>query len=322
MNINEKLKAVLPKSTMIYLDPKEGLTSSEANHIANMIKEIARNYTSDVERSSAATEAISTDKGERTLKTGYIAPLNSFLKPGQLFGLSAWLRSGIKAKDSGMDLLDKLTVQQLDIEKREPKFTVKQPVSENIQYDESYAKDPDPAELLTIPELAEYYDLEAQAASIGKYIHEKGILDTIRKDVLNFKEISRFTLDGKEQLVERTPVCSAEEISALYFSLQKTYRDIEGKLNWYKSKVKTLASQHNIQVNKDYTDACNKANAEYNAAYLVYSKQYNEYCEQHKLWKNEMETDRIELYKYLAAHKIIVPDHLKPILDEVKTILG
>lgn len=318
--MKELLEKLLPKYILSYFGT-EGLTSSEANHIANMAKEIAENHTSVIKNMKASQDKITIEGKSYIVQTSEKPRDIDYQMPGMLFGLSAWLRQAVKAKDEGLTLLSYMDLKLISTDI--PSFSIPQPQKRDFKFPDMPA-DIDISrplgDILDIKEYAEYLELESEAAHLGKIVHAGMPLDNVRNDILNWKAFSFMHHNDKDYVVERTQCYTKEEINKLYFELQAKHRDIENKLNWYKAKIKNDAVVASAVKAKEYSELYNFAQGQYSIALREWNVLSSEYDTKYSIWsKNAMQL-RAELSKLFSTYKIIVPERQIGTLDYIKTV--
>lgn len=86
---------------------------------------------------------------------------------------------------------------------------------------------------LPIKERNRYYQLEAVAAVIGKYIHPDGVLSDERKKLKDrIQHPHRVDGKGRDALIYTyEPSVSAEDVDNTFYELQKKHREVQARLN-------------------------------------------------------------------------------------------
>ena len=317
------IEKILPKHILGYFSPKDGVTMSEANHIANMTKEIAEISSTKVQNIVSSRDEITIDAVKYTLKEFSKPTDQDFALPGALFGLSAWLRQAIKAKEVALEMISETNLTFF--KDNQPQRTHVSPNRANYNFP-SVPQDIDIkfpfGTILSVPEYAEYLALEAKAAFLGKAIHQNAPVDKVRNEILNWQPISFMKFDGVERLITRTKLYTEDEINALYFALQAQYREVEGKLNWYKAKIKNDAVMLKSKLTSEYTALYNEAQSQYSEAMRQYNDAEREFDKQFTLWSAEALQTRKEVQKLFSSYRIIIPQHFQTIYDAVLDIMN
>ncbi len=218
------------------------LTSTSANHIANLAKEYIQGVETQLNNICFfnAEVALVGSTGTSIIQTGETSEvlnnLQSLLEGvAQAKSLIAWLREGIKAKESLVKGLQTISLEDWCKENgiAKPEAPCYGLVLTEIEY---YAS-------LPIKERNRYYQLETEAAVLGKYIHPDGHLSDARaaEAIKGGKESGSLTnVKLVENLVEsykgktaRTPIevivtsaifLNARELTGVIEALKYTLR--------------------------------------------------------------------------------------------------
>lgn len=273
-----------------------GLTSTSANHVANMAKEMIRvleTELSSIVLYSTEVGLIGSDKKDTvsrgvdndTLK-GIADKLHSIAKAKSLI---AWLREAIKAKERLIKETEDLTLE--DFAKEHDIKIPKEPKEgKALTADDYFAEK-------TLDERNRYYELETLAAVLGKAIHPGGEFADAREDLsrraFNPHEIKG---EGRDTLVySYVPSVDAELVQKTYFELQNQYREAQARLNELKYECDKAVSDSEVKVRTEYTQAVEK-------------------------WNGEMTALRARMAEYIRRKtkeygdmKILIPDSLDPI---------
>jgi hypothetical protein len=319
----------LPKNLTIFFD-KNGISMSEANHIANMIKEINKKVEARILQTGAAKEVVTYDGKDITL----VDPTSENLldlcqKPGQFYSLSAWLRESIDAKDKLLELCKKSMVSAFMTEtEKEPEFTRQRPVRQDYP-DKKVYTEIDVLGDFTVAERAEYYLLEAQAAHIGKRIHNnnhEAVVVNIRKELQNFKttRVQPFQrgTGPQDYIVTRTPVYDFSEIDKTFFELQALHRDVEKRLNSFKARLKNEVVKKNAEATREYAAACQVINIQHTNELQDFNREYEIYTGKVQNFNENLEARRLDQINEIAGWKIVIPHMFQEIFDYVKNYKG
>ena len=269
----------------------KGLTSSEANHVTNVVKELVKDLTADLKLSTSYItedgENLPLDENKKV-----ISWTENVQESGRLFGLSAWLKTAIKYKENLLNTVERKSfVSQL----------VK-PTLEMLPFKPS-VEISDYLNQLNTKGLNEYLTAEAMAAHVGKFIHN---FDSIRRESDNFVPTSFVKSGDRTYTVKSTRLYTSEELVEGFFELQKEHRDAEKLVNLYKSR-------HHDWV-KDTLEAYTSNVKSMQSRNFNVQIGYNNEVEAERL---SFENDNREQKKVISAFKIIVPNELQPLLDEV-----
>jgi len=284
---------------------ENGLTSTSANHVANLAKEAYASVEEKLNALQLYDEDISllgsgaftpVSRGATTLELQAVPDMIAEIS--SLKSLIAWLREGIKARK---ELAAEL--QRYSLESYCEDHGIEMPVCpdsddyEPMTEDEYYGS-------LSIKERNAYYQLETKCATLGSFIHSNGRLSEARKRlnvILNKPTV--VNENGRDTIVTaRKASVNPGDVEDLFFRLQAKHREYQAALNSIKHKCEVALEQ----------DALAKRSA-YNEAYSAYSTRLHELENELLKWKQEQ---TIALEKL----KIVIPDSLKPIYEKVCTL--
>ena len=284
---------------------ENGLTSTSANHVANLAKEAYASVEEKLNTLQLYDEDISllgsgaftpVSRGATTLELQAVPDMIAEIS--SLKSLIAWLREGIKARK---ELAAEL--QRYSLESYCEDHGIEMPVCpdsddyEPMTEDEYYGS-------LSIKERNAYYQLETKCATLGSFIHSNGRLSEARKRlnvILNKPTV--VNENGRDTIVTaRKASVNPGDVEGLFFRLQAKHREYQAALNSIKHKCEVALEQ----------DALAKRSA-YNEAYSAYSTRLHELENELLKWKQEQ---TIALEKL----KIVIPDSLKPIYEKVCTL--
>ena len=282
-----------------------GITSTSANHIANIAKE----YVQQLQEENAAISFIDckvslmTSHESKTIAYGAKPEIlhkipDNLQKITEANSLIAWLREAIKAKVDEME--DVSSMEFEDFLKAE---NIESPVHPEKE-DYGFVEFDDILATLSIKEREEYYGLETKCAVIGKFIHPDGSFSQARKK-LQQKKLQPVTVQGEGQnamIYEYAPSIELKEIETLFFNLQNEHRSAQASLNSVKfmiqQKVDEINERENNRLSAD-TSACNNT-----------CKKLQIDCDAYK------EKKRAELSKL----KIVIPKSLEGIFEILNTM--
>lgn len=274
----------------------DGLTQTSANHLANIAKEmyealetklealklVSRDFTLAVNGESYRVENESTPEE-------LSASADALKEIASLKALIAWLREGIKAKDTLLlsDHEEKWIKEQIKSGKTELEFQQEdnEPTFEKILGEM-------PADFQ-----ARYYALEAKCAVYGKFIHPDGHFAEIRKVYFN-KLKNPTSILGRGQDAEINTFSTnftPQDVDEVFFSLQKHYRSAQAEFNSMKAEVDGKLSER-------YREFLDRRERLYEA------------------WKNADTKERLSYREKIKSLKIVVPESLKGIFNKVNAV--
>lgn len=289
------------KKDMIFLSTEgKGLTSTSANHIANLAKEMVRETEASLEGLtfySTSVALIGNDsvntlrEGDTSETLGKIkAQLHTIAKANSLI---AWLREAIKAKERLLKEVDDLTLN--DFMKLQGIKKPDMPTRGTaLTEDEYYAS-------LSVDERNRFYSLEALASVLGKAVHPAGVIANAREQ-LNERLKNPKTIEGKGRdalLFFYTPTVKTSQVDEVYFAVQKEFREVQASLNAIKYDCLKAVKESEIEVQTKYADDYAKYQAEITRI------------------QNEMSTYEKKRTREIGSFKIRIPDSLVDIYERV-----
>lgn len=280
---------------------ENGLTSTSANHIANLLKMQYQRLENDLRCLNFVEEKVTiigSDK-ENTIRRAVIASNDEIAeridKIARYKGFIAFLREAIKCKNELANEIDKY-------ESEMPPIPVSAPfLCPPISNEEIISRMP-------IGERVKYLTAEARAATYGKYIHPDELLDVQRKKVFEaFSKPTDIMIAGRDSvIVNRQSKVETGEIDALLMRLQSEHRKSEAELNGYKHDIEE-------KVKADQNSKLEEYKAQ-KAEYDMKMDEYNRKCADIKV--ADMQT-REERRKVIEALKIVIPNMYRDLYDEV-----
>jgi hypothetical protein len=326
--MNTDKYSVLPKSLTVFF-AAEGISMSEANHTANMINQINTAISARIINNNAVNEVITYEGNKVNILKGVKDDelLSLCQKEGELFGLSAWLREAVKAKDTLLNVVRTCDEKELMVEEGDiiPEFDIEQPKIERVKQPKNITES-DVLGTFTIAERAEYFETEAIAAHIGKKIHANGKINEMRNEILNFTPFRMHTFNGdhgkKDIPVERTLAYNADEINKIYFTLQTKHRDVESKLNWFKARIKNEINSMQAAENKAYTLAVGEIAKKYELEAVEFNAARKKYINDLQTMNARAAERRVLLTNEISKLKVVIPNRFDTLLEYVQTYNG
>lgn len=274
---------------------EHGITSTSANYLANLAKEELAQDQAELDTadfltvsvnvigSGAAPMIFSEGKDEE-----YISSLEKrFNKGATMNSFCAWMREAIKAKEDE-ELYWKnygMTEWATEVEGiKVPEVNYKVPPKlEDVIGD------------MNVKEREEYYHLEAEAAFIGKYIHERGSINEARKKL--HKGLAKPAWkdgNGRDTLIyNNTASVKPELVDEVFEKLQNRHRSVEQRLNSIKAKQKEELNKRLTKHRMDLIAETQRVQAET----AILTEKYRKFIQ-----------DKLEEVNKL---KIVIPEHLK-----------
>ena len=284
----------------------KGITSTSANHIANIAKEV-------MEESRALLENITfvncnvglissdvsrlTEKGYDTDELGNI--VLSINKVAECNALIAYLREAIKAKEEELAYIEGISTSKF------LKIKGIEIVDPRSSHSLDFMTEDDAIALLSQQERIRYLILEATAAAIGNRIHPgKSFAEARRKLELKRKEPIKLVGSGSDALVYTySPSADVDEVNETFMQLQSAHRTANKQLNSLKFKVKQIMDDHNLKAKREYA----AQSEEYDRIIATYAKQAESFIEEQK--------------KELLELKIVIPSDFQKLFDELNSLI-
>jgi hypothetical protein len=277
----------------------KGLTSTSANHLANVATECIQNIQSSINDMSFYEEKVfvagaSDNLGKVTVEGVSDQALEQIdgklSMVGDLTAFIAWVREAIKAKNQATDRVANMSC---------PEWCRINGIEYPKLKNEEYITDSDIIEEMNIKERNEYLRLEALASVIGKYIHPNGAFSNARKDFQKkLQQPHKIDKLGPAVLVyDYSATVSAELVEEKFLELQNKHREINARLNAIKSSITERVTARNLENKKSFRETCT-----------------NHFDRLAKI-EQDFSTWQIEENKRIAALKIVIPNELQKVYE-------
>lgn len=281
-----------------------GLTSTSANHVANLAKEYVQNIETELANCSFYRESVALigTKDFNILSEGMddeaVKKIPNLLqKVSEANSLIAWLREAIKAKKTLTEQVDCMSMDTWAT-MNNIVLPIKPDKRVSITSDQVLAK-------RSIKERNRFYTLQAQAAVYGKYIHPDGKFSAARKRFLH-KMQNRHDIVGSGRdalLYNFDPTCDSETIENVFFDLQKTHRSVQAELNGMQHSIDEEVRADQIQAQKEYM-----------VAFSEYSLEHQRFVNQYEEYKQK------KIERIANLYKIVIPNDLQSIYNEINSL--
>lgn len=292
---------------------EQGLTSTSANHIANLAKEAYKELENELASTIFYTTKVSLISSEESkqlrkgVDSNFLDSVAEKLKKiARLKSLIAWLREAIKAKETlkneTEDMHIKDIAERLGIEiPEEPKYKEE---AAPVMTEEYWASK-------NVKERNHYLELETECAVIGQAIHPDGWLARSRKrlfEVIN--KPNEISGGGRDTLLHSyTPTVSVGQVEDTFFALQKKHRALQAELNKLKHECEMAIA---ADKRRNLTEQSN---------IIAENKRlYDEYVFQKREFYNKTDQFREKELERIAALKIVIPDSLKDVYNEISNL--
>ena len=287
----------------------KGLTSTSANHIANIAKAYCDTISKSIESLNFVTEETTLLGGERTVVTSVGQTDLNFKEKldiiSQCHSLIAWLREAIKEKTAMTDKATNLTLEQYlkdkGIKHQHPAFP------EDVK---EWTKD-DVINTWDINKVQSYLSLEAYVSTYGKFVHPNGSFNVAKKNLNKIANAAYKVFgEGRETVVKHyTPSVSIQEVDDAFFALQKEYREKQARFNTYNFEIEEAIKEHDL-----------KANLEYKKKLKEYEDECDKYYREEKSYSAELSEHIINEKKRINALKIVIPANLKDVYERISKL--
>ncbi len=280
-----------------------GLTSTSANHTANMAKEYYQSYEKQLNSISLHETTVNLIGTENYNTIQAETPHDTFNHITDLLtvtykckALIAWLREAIKARKLLYD-----TVSKIDLIRYCEMIGEKYP---EMQYPEAKLTEDGYIATLSIKDRNKYIELETICATIGSYIHQDGAFSKARekmKDILLHP--TKYDANGRDTIfTDNSSTYSTVEIDDKFFELQNIHRESQAQLNKMKfdmeSAVSASAREYQAQLSKNT---------------LEYNQKMTELNNSRQSWL-------IAELTRIGELKIVIPDSLKETYDMINKL--
>ena len=272
-----------------------GLTSTSANHIANMAKEFIQSQEMYLNNLCLVNET--TQAGGNSYQTGIATPKEQFnnvnttlQKVSLATQLISWLREALKEKSNAQ-----LCIMTFDEWCNSQGIELKSPNKESYLTREAVI------ERWDVNKLNSYLQAQTFASVFGKFVHIDGTFNHARKELTNVFTKPVSVEDSGMDITVRTKEAAytLEEVDAKFFELQNLQREYQAKFNKYEHEITTALEENKAAVDTAYA-----------SAYASYRKAYDAAYAQYNVWKNQE-------VSCIANYKIVIPEALVGIYNEI-----
>ena len=157
---------------------------------------------------------------------------------------------------------------------------------------------------LSIAERSKIYNLQTKAAVLGKILHKDGPLEVARERLYSImtkpREIESKSLNSIIHYYE--PSVDSDVVDEVYFKLTAEYREAQAGLNAYLHDMETTIKQYDIDEGARYM------------------KEDEEHIRIFKLLWRKLEVWKKEESRRIGKLKIIIPNSLRAIYEEVQKV--
>ena len=290
----------------------KGLSMSQAQSISNLCNQRALEIQRELESYNVCSKSIVVGRESYSLVDAYPMPsaiLELLKEKGRLHATQAFLMEAIKEKDSVISRLIHTSFDSSHIVRPEfdeiPEPDVPANVSESWGWEQ-----------LSASEHSEYLEAEAMAAHLGQFIHNRGKLDKMRREVADLPSIEWMSVkEGEKTPVRINKHHTSQELLATHEQIASAHRTYEQRVNYFKAKVKNLVSDENARIQKVCSDLWAQYDAETSKQSEIRSQAFEAYRNQVHKENADFNAAREEQVKAAAALRISVNPRFQPVID-------
>ena len=284
----------------IYLSEK-GITSTSANFLANLAKEVIRDLEKKLKKLKLYDTHVELINGEKKTLQKLNVDLD-MLEPmlnkiSSMYAFCAWVREAIKAKEALVEKVNNYNI-----------------FSYGRDYDVEIPKRPnDPKEVtvqdiideMSIKERNRYLTIETFAATFGKYIHPDGEIASAREDFQEkVAEPTTIYGSGRDMVIYTYDSTNTiDDVENTFIALQAKQREYEKQLNALKFKIKEEVNKRNSQLRTEFQNA------------------YTDFRSQWAILTSQAEKEKIRLQEEISKLKICIPDALQETYEFLETLV-
>ena len=286
-----------------------GITSTEGNYLCNIAKELQQAATERLNNVKFfdTSVAVIGSSNKQLMSQGY-ADINFITNDlqtlSEMNAFCAWVREAIKEKENQQRIYSNysienwakmrgITLPQAPQHPEEPDYITEQLVMESWN----------------APKRNKYLQLEAFAATYGKYVHPEGAYNKARKNALAVLN-NPITKEGAGRdmiLYYREPSVSIQDVESLFMKMQSQYREYEKQLNQMKAELKETVNDLTV-----------KSHDRFKEELAVYKAKYEEYDTIMSRLRSDFITWKTNQLEAISKYKIFIPDSLESVFKTLK----
>jgi hypothetical protein len=291
----------------------QGLSMSDCQSLSNLCNQEAINIDKKLKSVGLFDKSVKIDNVDKIIHKTDRMPDNVkelLERKALLHSLQGFLMDSMKRKDAFIKEENERTFVYDVSRPIQPTYEVEPQLK---QVDEIWGFDQ-----LTDDEYNEYIRDEAFASHIGQFIHDKSILDSLRKEVYKIPAIEWIELKKDEKtpvdiLVHHKP----EFYDDLHKELSNLHRDYEKKVNYIKAKVKNLVAEENQKLQLEYKQKLQEISERNRLLREEYNKEFTKWTTNYNLAKSTFEKEKIEKVNDLAKLKIVLYSKYESLKNEL-----
>lgn len=291
----------------------EGLTSASAQHVSAMANVMVNDIKERINGLRLYEKSIRVIGEQETVTERANNTLPEIADAVQTIckanALIAWLREAVREREAGIE-----NIKQKDLfvwmAENDKEFQEQPPVPTLPKINFNNLKDI-LGTGLTVKEYNRFVELNSALAVYGEIIHENGLLTKHKKKLHSIAQNpTEVKESGRDTLITTYKVDkAAEDIDALYVRLQSEYRKLQAEKNGIQEKFNKLSLEYQVNQMEEYKKTKNESEAKLKEWNLGRKSLEIEMGE----WKNAQ-------IQRIADLKIVIPDDLKEIYEELKAM--
>jgi hypothetical protein len=290
----------------------KGLSMSQAQSISNLCNQRALEIQRELESYNVCSKSIKVSGIDYSLVDAYPMPsaiLELLKEKGRLHATQAFLMEAIKEKDYVINKLIHTSFDSSHILKPQfpeiPEPDVPANVSESWGWEQ-----------LSESEHSEFLEADAMAAHLGQFIHKRGKLDNMRREVADLPSIEWMSVkEGEKTPVKINKHHTSQELLSTHEQIAAAHRTYEQRVNYFKAKVKNLVSDENARIQKVCSDLWAQYDAEVSKQGDLKSQVFEAYRNQVQKENADFNAAREEQVKAAAALRISVDPRFQPVIN-------
>lgn len=303
-----------------FFDTK-GLTSTSANYISNIAKEIIKTI-NVVDKLSFANVSVSDLNNlgsekfciERGISQEDFDNLEKNIEiKAKLNSLIAWFREAIKARESQITKIENYDFNNwLEDEKNiTPDSNFGKVMPKLPENGWSWITEEEYIEQnFSVKEMTKYFYLQSICSTLGKFIHPDGIYANAKEDIKKRENTSYIKETASSNILYTVnSSIPMEEIESKFFTLQDKQREWQKLYNEIKFNVEKAVQKYNDEQDakkENYRSEVKKVEAEIAAIRSEYRKEFNawkvEELNRLRSLKIVIPNDLVDIYQYVSAY--------------------
>jgi len=290
-----------------------GLSLSQAQSISNLCNQRVREIDNKLSVVNNASKIVRIDgvDYQETLPNPMPSDVVDLLtEKARLSATQAFLMENMRAKD---ELLNETRRKKFNFDNIVP-FPTRtnfELATELDEVEEAWGWDQ-----LTTAEYNEYLEVEAYAAHIGQFIHNRGKLDQLRKELPTMKTLEFIEVEsGKKTPVIVRQHHTSDALLVLHEELATLHREYEQRVNFFKAKVKNLVTTENARIARVNAEERARVNAINQKIQAEFESAQKTWLDDEKKADYEFQEVIQQQIKEIAAYRIQVPARFQPVID-------